>query len=243
MFSRNLSDEYSVSARSIALRHVLAAALIVAAPVARASWAGDSDGYVTDREGQPVTDSFGDCVHTGYWQPGMRFAHCEPQPIKPVAAALEPPKAPNAVAPARKAQEPARPAPRPAPFRLSADALFDFDSARLRPEGRAALDVVEQRIAGAVYRSVQITGHADRIGSPGYNLHLSERRALAVRAYLAERGLDAGKISAKGVGSAESLTASGQCDGLHDALLIQCLQPDRYAEVTVVADARAASAR
>ena len=129
-----------------------------------------------------------------------------------------------------------------APFRLSADTLFEFDSAVLTQEGRVALHLLEQRIGGAGYDSVKITGHTDRLGAPSYNQRLSVRRARAVRTYLAAHGLDAGRISAKGVGSAQPMTAPGWCEGPRSVRLIQCLQPDRYAEVTVVGAARTASA-
>jgi len=43
--------------------------------------------------------------------------------------------------------------------------------------------------------SIQITGHADRAGSGKYNMVLSERRAIGVKAALIERGLDAKKMN------------------------------------------------
>lgn len=217
---------------------ILAAALLALAPALHA-FAGDgATGYVAARDGEPVTDSFGDCWHTRDWRPGMRFANCEPRPLAaaPAAPQFRP-------VPVRKAEAPAKPAVRPAPFRLSADTLFEFDSAVLTPEGGVALDLLERQIAGARYDAVKITGHTDRLGAPSYNQRLSERRARAVRTYLAAHGLDAGRISAKGVGPARPITAAGWCDGRRDARLIRCLQPDRYAEVTVVATAQAASAQ
>jgi OOP family OmpA-OmpF porin len=223
----------------IKLRAIVAAALL-AVPVMRASALDRPTGYVTARDGEPVTDSFGDCWHTRDWRPGMRFANCEPPPPRALAAAAV---AAKPAAPVREAEAPPKPAPRAAPFRLSADALFAFDSAALKREGRVALDLLERQIGSASYRSVQITGHTDRLGAPSYNQRLSERRALAVRAYLAAHGLDAHRMLAKGVGSTQPVTAADWCEGRRDARLIQCLQPDRYAEVSVVATARAASAQ
>ena len=104
------------------------------------------------------------------------------------------------------------------------------------------LDKLESQLAHAAYRSVDITGHTDRIGAPGYNRHLSERRAQAVRDYLADHGLDLRKITTKGVGSSEPSTSKSQCHGLRGARFIQCLQPDRYAEVAVFGTALQASA-
>jgi OOP family OmpA-OmpF porin len=79
---------------------------------------------------------------------------------------------------------------------------------------------------------VHIVGHADRIGPAQYNQRLSERRAAAVGAYLAAHGVDGSTIAVSGVGSAEPVTGS-QCKGVRGKGLIACLQPDRFAEVTV----------
>ena len=221
-------------------KKILAAALVALAPAVHA-FAGDGvTGYLTARDGEAVTDAFGECWHTRDWHPGMRFANCEPRIPRPLAAA---PVAARPAVPVRTAEAPPRPAPRPAPFRLSADTLFGFDSAILTPDGRVVLGLLARRIGGDTDDVVKITGHTDRLGAPSYNRFLSERRALAVRTYLAAHGLDAGRISAKGVGSTQPVTAPGWCAGPRNARLIQCLQPDRYAEVTVVATARTASAQ
>jgi OOP family OmpA-OmpF porin len=215
-----------------AVHAFLATALLAGASAAQASPV-DVSGYLTSAGGPAVTDSFGECWHTGEWKPGMRFGRCEPQPVRAATAA------PQVAKPAPKAAEKPRiatatkPAPKPVPFSISTDALFDFDSAALKPAGRAVLDKLGNQLAHADYRSVDITGHTDRIGAPGYNRHLSERRAQAVRDYLADHGLDLRKITTKGVGSSEPNTSKSQCDGLRGARFIQCLQPDRYAEVAV----------
>lgn len=223
-----------------------AVAAIAAAPAVRASTPGDAAGYLVSADRQPVRDAFGDCWRTREWRPGMRFADCEPGLIQSAAAAA-PLKTAPAAAPRPKAlAQAAAPAPQPkapAPLRLSADTLFQFDSVTLTPQGRAALDSLGKRIAAADYPSIDIAGHADRLGTPSYNRALSERRAEAVRDYLAEHGVDARRIRARGLGSTQPVTSSAQCKGLPRAQLIQCLQPDRYAEVTVVGTARSASAQ
>jgi OOP family OmpA-OmpF porin len=155
----------------------------------------------------------------------MQLADCEPKP--PVAAApvvevvevVETPKAP--------------PPPVVVPFRLSLDMLFDYDSAALKAGGRDALDALAAQIASSDYQNVQITGYADPIGTASYNQSLSERRAQVIAAYLAGRGIEAGKLSAVGAGSAEAVVKLEDCKGRRRAALIECLQPDRYADVTV----------
>lgn len=220
-----------------------AAALVALAPAIHVAPAAAVEGYVTTRyDHQPLRDGYGGCVHDYEWQPGMRFADCEPEPV--VAAAPQPENAlqPEQEPPLAEAPPHAPlPVARPVPFRLSVDALFDFDSATLKPEGRAALDALAGELASSTYDSVAIVGHADRIGATKYNQSLSERRARVLRDYLASKGIDAQKISSSGVGSSQPVTL-GQCDHLRGARLLACLQPDRYAEVTVAGTAVQVSA-
>ncbi len=211
-------------------------ALLAMAPLVYVTPAAAVEGYVTSRyDHQPVVNRYGECVHDYGWQPGMRFADCEPAPVQPVAAAA-PQAAPEQEPPLAEAPAPV-PAPQVAtvavPYLLSVDELFDFDSASLKPEGRATLDALAARIGSSGYDSVAIVGHADRIGSAPYNQQLSERRAKVLGEYLVGQGIDAQRIVASGVGSSAPVTARADCAGARGARLIQCLQPDRYADVTV----------
>ena len=75
---------------------------------------------------------------------------------------------------AEEAPKPVEPAPlamaEPEPrviqkLNLSTDVLFEFDSARLKDEGKKKLDELAQTAQGAEVSQVQIAGYADRIGS------------------------------------------------------------------------------
>jgi OOP family OmpA-OmpF porin len=118
---------------------------------------------------------------------------------------------------------------------LDTRTLFEFDRSVLTPAGRKELDAFVAELAGLEYGTIHVTGHADRIGSKAYNVALSHHRAEAVKRYLAERGTDAHKIEARGVGSSVPATQAGACDGLKGASLIDCLHPDRRVEVEVTA--------
>jgi OOP family OmpA-OmpF porin len=207
-------------------------ALLAIAPLVYVTPAAAVEGYVTSRyDHQPLRSRYGECVHDREWRQGMRFADCEPAPVQPVAAAA-PQAAPEQEPPLAEA-----PAPQvvavPVPYLLSLDEYFDFDSASLKPEGRSALDALAAKIASSRYDGVAIVGHADRIGAAEYNQRLSERRAQVLRDYLAGQGIDAQRIFATGVGNSEPVTTKADCAGKRGAGLIQCLQPDRYADVTV----------
>lgn len=153
---------------------------------------------------------------------------------QPVVMAVAP--APVIVAAAPPPPPPAPP-PAPAPMRVSfsADSLFDFDQSTIKPSGRQSLDKLAADLRGIRYDTIQVTGHTDRLGSHGYNLKLSARRAEAVSAYLVQSGgIAAGKITAKGVNGASPETRPGDCRGNKPtAALIACLQPDRRVEVEV----------
>ena len=212
-----------------------AAALLAFAPLVYITPAAAVEGYVTSGQDpdQPVRTRYGECVHDYGYQPGMRFADCEPAPA-PVAAPAPVVEKPAVVA---------APAPAPVllnvPFRLSSDTFFDFDKARLTPEGQAALDEVASQLAGTQYDTITIVGHTDRIGTVAYNQKLSERRADAMAQYLIGKGVPAEKISASGLGEKNP---TAQCSGVRGAKLIACLQPDRFAEVTVSGTATQVSA-
>lgn len=162
----------------------------------------------------------------------------EPVALAPVAmppAVMPPPPAPPAAMP----PSPPPPPPRqPAPtqkVRFSADTLFDFDRAILKPAGRGALDRFVSDIAGARLEMILVTGHTDRIGSEAYNQRLSTRRAEAVRDYLVSSGgISAAAIQATGRSGSEPETRPEQCPGrVSTPSLIACLQPDRRVEVVV----------
>jgi outer membrane protein OmpA-like peptidoglycan-associated protein len=55
---------------------------------------------------------------------------------------------------------------------------------------------------------IEVQGHADATGNPDANLALSQSRAEAVVAYLADKGVDTTKITAKGYGSTQLLDTS-----------------------------------
>ena len=136
------------------------------------------------------------------------------------------------------------PPPAPAPVvvtpaaqrvNFSADTLFGFDTANVRPEGRAELDKFSNQLTGTRYDTIKVEGHTDRKGSAAYNQTLSTERAESVKAYLVNSGrLDPAKISAVGQGESMPVTTMADCpDSLPRAQLITCLQPDRRVDVEV----------
>jgi OOP family OmpA-OmpF porin len=132
----------------------------------------------------------------------------------------------EAPAPVHVAPAPApAPAPQPAPIAVVAlapvsekvtfasDALFDFDQALLKPEGKTRLDELAARQQGVTLEAVVATGHTDSVGSDGYNDRLSMRRAEAVKSYLVSRGTDASRVFAEGKGEKQPVADNATVDG------------------------------
>lgn len=129
--------------------------------------------------------------------------------------------------------DPAPVKPEPAaPSALQWSAQFQFDSAELSAEMRAALDnEILPKLANGEIR-VHVSGHADRIGNPDYNQKLSERRADALRAYLVEKGVAESKIEISSYGT--TLPAK-DCGAEKGRALIECLAPNRRVVLEVTA--------
>src|SRR5919202_4674070 len=89
---------------------------------------------------------------------------------------------------------------------------FAFDDATVRDEDRALLDrfatVVQKYYPGS---KITIEGFADPAGGQRYNLRLSQRRADAVKAYLADKGVT-GDIKTVGYGKTRLVVPGAQKD-------------------------------
>jgi OOP family OmpA-OmpF porin len=209
------------------------AALAVAAAFPAAAQSPDTpnQGYLTDTRGNIVMSGFGLCWHTIEWTPARAVEGCDPV-NRPLAAA--PVQQPTIVA--QGAPVPA-PAPAAVPMRrkmsFSADALFAFDKAVLKPEGKTMLDGLVAELKTVSYDTIALTGHADRFGSNAYNQKLSERRVNSVKDYLVAKGIPAGRMTAVGMGETQPETKPGDCKGPKSAKVIACLQPDRRVDVEV----------
>ena len=154
----------------------------------------------------------------------------QPAPAKgPVAAQPTAPKPEPTPAPTPpKAEEP-----------VSVSVLFDFDRSVVRPGEASKLDELATKSKGRANDRLDAVGHADRIGGDSYNLALSKRRAEAVSAYLAGKGVDVKRIrtEAKGEGEAvtgEACTSMGP-ESRKNQKLVECLQRDRRVEVKLIA--------
>ncbi len=89
---------------------------------------------------------------------------------------------------------------------FKSDICFDFDSSALKPGAYAEAARVANVLNKYPKTTIRIEGHTDAKGPEVYNQALSERRALAVRNALTQRGVDPRRIQTVGFG--ESLPIS-----------------------------------
>lgn len=112
---------------------------------------------------------------------------------------------------------------------LSADVLFDFDKAELKTEARPALGKVAEVLKSYPKATARIEGHTDGKGDEAYNLKLSQRRADAVREYLAEQGATL-RMSTQGWGKKKPAVPNVGADGKDDP---EGRRRNRRVEITV----------
>jgi outer membrane protein OmpA-like peptidoglycan-associated protein len=92
--------------------------------------------------------------------------------------------------------------------------LFDFDKAEVKPEARRQLGVVLQALREQPSLQVHIVGHTDSVGTDEYNDRLSQRRAEAVAAYLAQQGgIPRQNIRAEWRGEREPVASNATASG------------------------------
>jgi OOP family OmpA-OmpF porin len=178
----------------------------------------------------------------GFAKPPVPVPVPAPDPVPvvevlPVVVVLVEPAPPNPPPP-----PPPAPAPEPkavvivpTKVTLSADSLFAFDKSTVSPDGKQQLDAFAVKLKTLDYEFVTVTGHTDRLGEHVYNVHLSERRAQVVGAYLIDvAGIPADKVLARGQNGSNPITQPGDCVGTKVTnVLIACLQPDRRVDLEV----------
>ena len=82
---------------------------------------------------------------------------------------------------------------------------FDFNKSVLRPEAEPVLQQVAALFTKIPGFAAEVGGHTDNIGTPDYNLRLSDARAAAVKDWLVKHGVAAARISSRGYGDTQPL--------------------------------------
>ncbi len=93
------------------------------------------------------------------------------------------------------------------------DVLFAFNKAELSAQAGPRLDKLANFLKQFPDRKLLIEGYTDSVGSESYNQELSERRAMAVRDALVQRGVDTSRIGARGYGKAYPVADNASPEG------------------------------
>lgn len=110
---------------------------------------------------------------------------------------------------------------------------FEFDKARLTAASQAKLNTLAEGLkSDSQVREAKVVGYADRIGNESYNDALSQRRAGAVKNYLAKQGfVNSSVTETRWFG--ETVPVTSCPDGISRSALIACLAKDRRVEVEI----------
>ena len=95
----------------------------------------------------------------------------------------------------------------------AADAFFDFNKSVIKPEAKAKLDDLVDKIKAVNLEVIIAVGHTDAVGSDAYNQKLSMRRSNAVKAYLINKGVDKTRIYTEGKGEKQPVADNGTKEG------------------------------
>jgi len=83
---------------------------------------------------------------------------------------------------------------------------FGFDSDVIHPASKRLLDHSASILLRHPDLQLEIAGYSDTLGPERYNMELSQRRAEAVRAYLAQAGVNPANLTVRGYGESNSAT-------------------------------------
>ena len=92
---------------------------------------------------------------------------------------------------------------------LAEKVFFEYDQSMLTDEARAALDRKLTVLKANAGLRLRISGHADERGSDEYNIALGQRRAVAVKRYLMDQGIDGGRLDVVSFGEEQPAVQGG----------------------------------
>ncbi|MCW3804830.1 OmpA family protein [Plebeiibacterium marinum] len=91
--------------------------------------------------------------------------------------------------------------------------FFETDSYVLRSQSEVELDKIVKFLSQNSTVKVQVLGYTDNVGSEGYNLELSNKRAQQVYQYFIDAGISANRLSFKGKGMSDPIESNDTEEG------------------------------
>jgi OOP family OmpA-OmpF porin len=92
---------------------------------------------------------------------------------------------------------------------------FDTNSNVVKDAFKARLNLFADLMKKHPELKVEVQGHTDSLGSRAYNQALSERRALAVKNYLVNQGVEGTRLTSKGYGPDQPIASNATKAGRH----------------------------
>ena len=107
---------------------------------------------------------------------------------------------------------------------LDSGILFDVDKYDVRPEAKRALASLATVLKEADVKAFEVDGHTDSDASDEYNQVLSEKRANAVKDFLASQGITA-EITIKGYGKTRPVASNDTPEGKQKNRRVEIIIP------------------
>src|SRR6476659_1961858 len=126
-------------------------------------------------------------------------------------------------------------------FKMPDNQLFLYDSSDLQPTAVAELQKVATLIKRNQKATFTVEGYTDSLGSPDYNLDLSQRRADSVKEYLVNvMGINPAQVETRGYGASKFLVAPRPviANSPEEQMEIDRQRPNRRVVIVVHTDAR-----
>ena len=90
---------------------------------------------------------------------------------------------------------------------------FDVDQATIKPESMGTLNMIVKVMTDNPTVKYEVDGHTDNSGGSAHNLTLSQQRAAAVKTQLVSMGIDASRLTTKGLGDTKPLSDNATPEG------------------------------
>jgi outer membrane protein OmpA-like peptidoglycan-associated protein len=93
------------------------------------------------------------------------------------------------------------------------DALFEFNQSGVSANSYPLLKQVADILIEHPELALEVAAHTDNIGSQGYNLELSQKRAQTIVEYLVHKGIDRSRLTGKGYGESRPIATNSTEEG------------------------------
>jgi peptidoglycan-associated lipoprotein len=95
------------------------------------------------------------------------------------------------------------------------DIFYDYNKWDIRPEAAVILDTLAQTLRDNPKLFIELSSHTDSRGKDAFNLDLSQKRAQSAVDYIVSKGIEKGRITAKGYGETKPVMKDAKTEEDH----------------------------